>query len=158
MQGKLVTTPDVIDTLESAQNWYVAEILMEITVSGASRNVVHQNLVLLRASTPEEAYTKAAVLGNQGEVSYQNPKGQSVAHKFRGITKLDRTVDDFLEDGAELCFEEHIGISQSEIDRRIPVKESLGAFVRPSPWKERDPDYSSRDILEQVSDMPPESS
>ena len=41
----------------------------EITVEGESRNVVHTNLLLVRADSPEEAYEKALELGAEGEQS-----------------------------------------------------------------------------------------
>jgi hypothetical protein len=43
--------------------WYLAEIVEEITVEEDSRNVVHRNLHLIRADSPEEAYRKAIELG-----------------------------------------------------------------------------------------------
>src|SRR5437762_11462660 len=50
--------------------WYIATLIEEITVQGDARNVVHKNLVLVRADSPGEAYEKAQLLGKQAEASY----------------------------------------------------------------------------------------
>ena len=39
--------------------WYLAELVEEITISGDPRNVVHTNLVLVRADSAAEAYEKS---------------------------------------------------------------------------------------------------
>jgi len=66
--------------------WYIAELVMEITVEGAKSNVVHRNLTLVRARTPEEAYEKGICFGHKKENSYENPEGRMVGHRFRGIS------------------------------------------------------------------------
>ena len=43
--------------------WYLADLVEEITVEGDPRNVVHTNMTLVRADSPEEAYQKAVQLG-----------------------------------------------------------------------------------------------
>jgi hypothetical protein len=139
--------------MEAAQmRWYVADLVMEITISGASRNVVHRNLFLLSASSPDEAYQKALQLGTRSEQSYENPQGQRVDHKFRGIAKLDSTVDGTLEDGSELDFVEHLGIPEEQLRRWIGPKESLGAFFKFDPGRRFDPDYRSGEIMRQVAE------
>jgi hypothetical protein len=45
--------------------WYLADIVEEIRVAGDWRNVVHTNLILVRADSPDEAYEKAMALGNR---------------------------------------------------------------------------------------------
>ena len=70
--------------------WFVAELIMEIIVHGAGRNVVHRNLTLVRAAKPEAAFQKAVAWGLRSEVSYQNPVGQLVEIRFRGVAKLAR--------------------------------------------------------------------
>jgi hypothetical protein len=46
---------------------YLANIVEELTVKDDSRNVVHaNNLILIRADSPEEAYRKARELGTRG--------------------------------------------------------------------------------------------
>ena len=73
---------------ESAK-WYLAEIVEEIIVEGDARNVVHTNLVLVRADSPEEAYEKAVQLGTAVEMSYENLAGKRVTFRFRGLHDLN---------------------------------------------------------------------
>jgi Domain of unknown function (DUF4288) len=129
--------------------WYVADLVMEITVHGASSNVVHRNLTLVNAHSPEEAHEKATRFGYKSETSYENTKRQLVEIRFRGIAELD-VVYEPLEDGAELMFEERIGVSSEEIQRLIPSKEQLDVFVAPKPGIERDPDYRSKATVDQA--------
>jgi len=85
--------------------WYIAEIVEEVTVEGDPRNVVHRDLVLIQARSPEEAYDRTIEVGKQGESAYQNPAGKHVAIKFRGSCELSVVHDD-LEHGAELRYRE----------------------------------------------------
>jgi len=138
--------------VEPQMAWYVADLVMEITVSGESRNVVHRNLYLVSASTPDEAYQKALKIGSRSEQSYENPHGQRVDFKFRGIAKLDSIIDDTVEDGSELDFVEYVGIPEEQIMQWIRAKESLGAFFRFDPSRRSfDPDYSSGEIMKQFA-------
>ncbi len=125
---------------------------MEITVQGSARNVVHRNLILVLGTSAEEGYKRAADWGFRGEASYENPAGQAVEIKFRGISKLDAVIDE-LDDGAELTFEEIKGVEPAEIARWIPLKEHLEAFRSPRPFGETsDPDYSSRRVVDRVTE------
>jgi hypothetical protein len=132
--------------------WYVAELVMEITVHGSASNVVHRNLVLIRANSPEEAFQKALHFGQGDETEYTNPKDQLVEIKFRGISKLDFVYEP-IKDGAELCFEEQQGVSEDEIQNLIRPKEGLEAFTPPNPGKEREPDYRSKSVMEEAVRM-----
>lgn len=133
--------------IPTGAEWYIADLVMEITVHGARLNVVHRNLRLIHASSPEEAYEKAQKFGRDGETSYHNPKGQFVEISFRGCAKLD-VIYEPLEDGAELAFEELIGVSSQDIQRIIPSKDRLDVFIPPTPGRERDPDYRSQAIID----------
>ena len=135
--------------IPAGTEWYLADLLMEITVHGAKSNVIHRNLTLIRADSPEEAYQKAEKTGKESETSYKNPKGRLVEVRFRGIAKLDAVYEP-LEDGAELAFEETIGVSEQEIQRMIPAREKLDVFVQPMPGRERDPDYRSQAVMDQA--------
>jgi hypothetical protein len=132
--------------------WYLAELLMEITVHGGRCNVLHRNLILVNAHSPEEAYNRALKHAWNGETEYKNPKGQLVEIRFRGIARLD-VVYEPLEDGAELSFEERLGVSEEEIRAMITPKEQLRAFIPPSPGLEHDPDYRSKAIMDTAIKM-----
>jgi hypothetical protein len=124
---------------------------MEIKVQGASRNAVHRNLILISALDAEEAYRKANEFGRREEVSYDNPQDQLVEIKFRGVSTLSAFVLGGPEDGAEVEFEEHLGVSEEEILRWIPPKGSLWAFRPPDPTATFDPDYSSKEVLREAA-------
>jgi len=132
--------------------WYIAELIEEITVHGSKRNVVHRNLVLINARSPQEAYDKALRTGQNGETEYENPKDQLVRIRFRGISKLD-VIYEPLEDGSELAYERQVEVSEAEIQRMIPPKEELAVFTAPSPGKEHDPDYRSKAVVEEALRM-----
>jgi hypothetical protein len=127
--------------------WYIGELIMEITVAEAARNVVHRNLVLIRADSPDEAYNKALSFGQKAQTSYLNPQDRLVQTRFRGVSKLDVMYED-LEDGAELTFEEQVGVPKEAIEQSIPPKEKLRVFVPPRPGRRHDPDYRSKGVME----------
>jgi hypothetical protein len=133
--------------------WYLAELVMEITVSGASRNVVHRDLFLVSAADAEEAHQKAMLLGSRGEISYDNPQGQRVDFKFRGIANLDSIIDGTLEDGSELAFAQDVDVSEERIQQWVRSKENLGAFFEPDPSRKFDPDYSSGEIMRELAEF-----
>ena len=133
--------------MEPSSSWYVADLVIEITVFGASRNIVHRNLFLILASNSDEAYQRAQEIGFRSEQSYNNPEGQRVEHKFRGVAKLDGIVDGTLGDGSELDFTEHIGVPEEQIRQWISPKENLGTFFRPDASQKFDPDYRSGEVM-----------
>jgi uncharacterized protein DUF4288 len=128
--------------------WYVAELVVEITVEDDPRNVVHKNLVLIRADSPEEAYEKALSLGREAETFYENPAGKQVRFKFRGLSELN-VIQDELDHGAELLYEQKVGVASEEIEKWVLPKKLLTAFrsTEPGDW----PDYSSKEIMDDVS-------
>lgn len=138
--------------IPSDAEWYISELVMEITVHGAASNVLHRNLVLIHACSPDEAYGKAIQIGQNGETEYVNPKDQQVHIRFRGVSKLD-VIYEALEDGAELYYEEQRGVSESEIQKLILPKEQLEAFTPPRPGEEREPDYRSKAVVKEAVRM-----
>jgi hypothetical protein len=86
--------------------WYLAEIVQQITVEGDPNNVVHNNMVLVRADSPEDAYARAVELGAARELSYENPEGKGVTIRFKGLHDLN-VIHDELEHGAELIYSEY---------------------------------------------------
>ncbi|HEY2588764.1 MAG TPA: DUF4288 domain-containing protein [Tepidisphaeraceae bacterium] len=62
--------------------WYLADIVLELVIEGDSRNVVHTNLLLIEAASPEQAYEKALALARAGEHSYTKPKASKSASCF----------------------------------------------------------------------------
>jgi hypothetical protein len=75
-------------------HWYVAEIVEEITVDGAVDKVIHRNLILIAADSPNQAFERAIELGKQGESSYKNPEGRDVSARFIGLGDLSVVYDE----------------------------------------------------------------
>jgi len=129
--------------------WYLAELVIKITVECDERCVVHKNLMLIRAETAVEAYEIALSMGNEHSMSYENPNHKQVNAQFMGLSKLT-TVYDRLEHGAELLFEEHVGLSDKEIEALILPKHRLSVFSERTDLPSR-PDYSSAEVLDDAS-------
>lgn len=127
--------------------WYLAEIVQQITVEGDPRNVVHTNLVLVRADSPDEAYHKATELGTEGDTSYENPDGKQVRIRFRGLHDLN-VIQDELQHGAEIIFSEDLEMDESAIQKWVTPNDELGIF-RPIA-KSRAPNYCSRDVMKKL--------
>ncbi|MEL6616806.1 MAG: DUF4288 domain-containing protein [Bacteroidota bacterium] len=125
--------------------WYIAELVQEITVDGEPNNVVHINSVLIQAENDEEAYT--AALAEAYEDEYENPRGQTVRHRFVGLRELVRVYEE-LEHGAELAYEERIGVSLDDLSELATARHDLAVFRPPEP--PTGPDYASRVILDEA--------
>ena len=126
----------------------MADIVIEITVEGDPRNVVHTNLVLIRADSPEEAYQEAVELGTANEVSWENADGKRVTFRFRGLRDLNVIISSKLEHGVELSYIENIGMDEAAIQKWVTPKEELGVFLPIDP--STGPDYRSSDIVEKL--------
>jgi hypothetical protein len=127
--------------------WYIAEVVLEITVEGATQNVVHINYLLVRAESPEDAYEKALRLGAEHETTYLNDDKKEVEIFFRGLRNLT-IIYEPLEHGAELLYEEKLGLSKEAIDGLVQPRERLSVF-KPIE-KSLGPDYASAEILREA--------
>ncbi len=132
-------------------HWYVAEILEEISVEGAAKKVVHRNLVLVDADSPDQAYERAVELGKQGESSYRNPEGRNVLARFLGLADLSVVYDE-LEHGAELAYTEQLVRSDEDTSHLVRPRSQLSIF------RNRDElstslDYSDRVIVDQAKEL-----
>lgn len=127
--------------------WYIAEVVMEVTVGSDPRNVVHHNHFLITANSNEEAYEKATAIGKREETSYKNPAGHDVSIRFVGIADLDE-VDDEPGDGAEVLFHYRLNVPKKELESLIPEKSRLRAFAPKS--RASGPDYASGEVIELV--------
>ncbi len=107
--------------------WYLAEIVEEFRIDGEADNIVHTNLVLIRADSPDEAYDRAIELGKPFNTTYLNPEGKTVSVTFRGLLDLN-VIHDELEHGAELIYEERVAMSEEELRRWGSEKSELGVF------------------------------
>ena len=107
--------------------WYLAEIVEEFVIEGEPANIVHTNLVLVRADSPEEAYDRAIQLGHERELQYTNPEGKAVKVTFCGLRDLN-VIHGELAHGTELIYERQVGISPRDLNKWVTSKENLGVF------------------------------
>ena len=128
--------------------WYLADIVLEITVEGDPRNVVHTNLVLIRADSPDDAYEKAIELGTAHEASWENIDGKHVTYRFRGLRDLNVIISSKLEHGVELSYHENVGMDEAALQKWVTPKDELGVFSPIDP--STGPDYRSSDIVEKL--------
>lgn len=131
--------------------WYIADVVLEHLIQDDPRNVVHVNVHLIEAGSPEEAFDKAIKLGEEEERVYENSDGKSVHIRFRGLRELN-VIHDELKDGAELFYEEVAGLSEDELLQRITPKEQLAVFA-PRQAKLNGPNYMAKWIGEILEDM-----
>lgn len=129
-------------------HWYLAEIVLEHRIQNVPETVVHFNLHLVEAGSPEVAYRKAIELGQAGENVYLNTDGAEVRTIFRGLRSLNVVYEE-LEDGAELVYEESIGLSEEDLVRQIPAREKLGVFA-PRRMSVEGPNYMPGDIMKKI--------
>jgi Domain of unknown function (DUF4288) len=108
--------------------WYLADIILEHIVEGDRRNRVHINTHLIEAESPEQAHEKSLALGSRSEHEFANTDGNQVRVVFRGLRDLG-VIHDALEDGAELIYEEKMGVAEEQLRGWIRSKEQLGVFA-----------------------------
>jgi len=137
--------------------WYLAELVMKITVTDDPRNVVHQNLVLIRADSADQAYEKAIQVGKKEEISYDNPAGKAVHFHFEGVSDLVDIIEEDLEDGVELDFHYTVAMPDEKIRALVPPRDRLRAFLPPR-WTRPEllaegPDYTSGEVMAMVAQM-----
>ena len=101
--------------------WYLADVILEIVVEGDPRNVVHVNMHLVEADSPDQAYEKALTLGRGSEQEYDNSDGKKVRTVFRGLRELDVIHGD-LKDGAELAYSETVKCRRKSCDSGLRGK------------------------------------
>lgn len=128
--------------------WFLAQMVLEIRVAGSKRNVVHVNLVLIHAGSPEAAFKRAISIGKRGNSSYVNGLGKRVTVRFRGLRELD-VIHDPLEDGCEVMFTERLGVTEKGIRKLLRPKRDLEVFlpVRDRPGR---PNFGSKEVMDQV--------
>ena len=130
--------------------WYIADLVVEHRVQGDSRNLVHVNIHLIEAGSPDEAFDKATARGRESEFIYTNPDGKQVQAIFRGLRDLN-VIHDPLQDGAELAYEESVDVPEAKLASSLSSKEDLGAF-RNRVAKQELMQFTPGDIIKQLKD------
>jgi hypothetical protein len=128
--------------------WYLADIILEHIVEGDSRNLVHINMHLIEAESPEQAHEKALALGSDSEDEYTNTDGRRVRVAFRGLRGLN-VIHDALEDGAELAYSEMVGVSEEQLRGWITPMEQLDVFA-PIESKSSGPNYMPGSVMQML--------
>lgn len=116
--------------------WYLAEVVLEHTIEDDPRNVVHVNVHLIEAHSPQRAYEKACALGHDAERAYANSDGKEVCVVFRGLRDLN-VIHEALEDCAELTYERRESVPEDRLAGWVRPKESLAVF------RERKPGFAT---------------
>lgn len=132
--------------------WYLADIVIELKIEDEPHNVIHINTVLVRASSPQRAYTRALKLGQEAEHEYKNTDGKMVQCIFRGLRDLIVIYND-LRSGAELIYQEQIGQSEEQIARLISPKNELEVFVERRKPSKKEPNYMPESVMEMLKEM-----
>ena len=128
--------------------WYLAEVILEHVIEGERRNLVHVNMHLVEAASPEEAYEKAGKLGRESQLRYLNTDGMRVRLKFRGLRQLNVVHDD-LEDGVELTYQESVAVPESKLKRWARPKKELGVFAPRRP-RRGGPNYMPLTVMRKL--------
>jgi hypothetical protein len=118
-----------IDELYSHKKWYLAHEILFIEVDDASSQEsfpVWENLILIKANNPEEAFEKAMINGRNSEepVTIQGVNGYL---RFKGLKDLILINDD-LEDGAELEWIEY-EVDKDKLNQLVRAKQDMHAFT-----------------------------
>ena len=129
--------------------WFVAELVVEIKVDEDLRNVVHVNMVLVNADSAEDAYARALELGaTYGSVGV-NEAGHAIVTTFLGLRDL-WVMHDVPAHGAEVIFEEKVGVERKELQALITSKSELTIFTTWQPPSDETPDYASGWIVREM--------
>ena len=114
--------------LYQTRQWYIShEILCAEPNDQESdeAQTVWENLILIRANSPEEAYEKAMQHGRDSEQEIR-VDGKKGYHRFLGLKDLTLVYDD-LEDGAELEWHER-ELTKVQAQGLTKQKDQLHAF------------------------------
>ncbi len=108
--------------------WYLAYIVQYFEYADKRPQEeydVWENVKLINANSPNQAYEKAINLGQliEEEIMIDGEKGRS---RFKGLSDLVPIYDE-IEDGAELTYKE-LELSKKELEELVNSKENLTAF------------------------------
>ncbi len=108
--------------------WYLANLVMQCVVGDNQPGpwTVDEQVRLILAQSPEQAYDKAIELGRQQEAGYRNQGGQSVHWVFAGLAELVESPAETFEDGAQISWVLHRNADPARLTR---PRECLRAFA-----------------------------
>ena len=143
---RLVPRSALPTSATDTQVWEFARIV-QMRIEGEQRSLIHINTLLVRADSPEEAHQKACELGRQEERSYENTDGRVVSVIFRGLGELV-VIHDELEHGAELAYQEKVGLTEEQIRALVIPKPQLGVFAPRKP--SAGPNYMPKSVMDEL--------
>jgi hypothetical protein len=108
--------------------WFIADVVEELHVAGRKRQTVYINTFLIKASSPEDAYTKSLKIGREANTSYKNMYGEMVNCRFRGLLNLN-VIHEKLGHGCEFFYRSKPRLTLKGIRRLITKKNELGVFA-----------------------------
>lgn len=117
--------------------WFSAVVVMECRVSNRSADLWDEQVHLIRAQSPEDAYKAARQLGKESETRYRNSAGEPVRWRFAGVGELEELLAQRIESGIEVY---------SKLTRKAPArvpKEKLIVF-----WSRRNRDRTAAELLD----------
>jgi hypothetical protein len=121
------------DKNRSPVGWYVATYVERFEWEGEDRSNLKRrcnawrNAILVRAKTPEEAYTRSIRLAKLGDTPWHDAKGRKGRLLFEGLISL-LPIHDELEDGAELIWWRHDNVAVESVKKMVKSKKNLEAF------------------------------
>lgn len=117
--------------------WFVAVLVMECRVGRDRAELWDEQIRLIRAVNPEDAYQKALTLGKSDHTEWKNSSGQTVRWRFVGLGELQELLDRHLRSGTEVFST----LSRSGRPSTVP-KRKLNVF-----WTERNLDKTAAELL-----------
>jgi hypothetical protein len=119
---------ELLASLYPDVRWYLAYEILYMEADGDTENddrLIWENLILIEAADPEEAYIKATKHGldSEHEVTVNGRKGRC---KFKGLRELIKIYEP-LDDGAELEWRE-FEAKPLELESLVKAKGDLHAF------------------------------
>jgi hypothetical protein len=98
--------------------WYVARVVLECEVVGASAEPLSdEQWRLIEASNAEAAYDTALAIGKSEEQEYENFQGSTVRWTFKGLSDLEEILAERIDSGTEICSSLYRGTRASELVR-----------------------------------------
>src|ERR1700754_2178308 len=113
---------------EPRSRFYIAELVQECRVRGIKTSLVWVNIHLIKASSAQEAYSKALKKGKEHNQRYRaGDDGRPARWVFRGIRQLF-PIYEKIADGSEIMFETYEDIAPAAVTKMIRSRKSLIAF------------------------------
>ena len=112
----------------SRARWYLADLVVAVSIEGLAHTVVNVSSVLLSAESHDTAYERALEHGRNQQLStFRSEAGKEIRYRFLGIAELNRVSDD-LFDGAEVRWQELQARSVEEAAALTRSKDDLAIF------------------------------